>query len=146
VALREVLFTLWGDLEEKKSAHLKSREATTVEAASHATEVKVVRPGDDLPPDSDDENGPNGHVVARTSRPVLLEHDPNIRSELRNQDTDKNKPQPEAFSSIEVKNKGFACCIEEYGIKIPEKSPSKADAGRGMSWKRMFKIFGTRIS
>ncbi|KAI0119024.1 hypothetical protein F4814DRAFT_410249 [Daldinia grandis] len=45
-----------------------------------------------------------------------------------------------------VSNKPFTCCIRQYGVKIPESDPGKADAGRGKRWERVFGLFGTKIS
>ncbi|KAI0848578.1 hypothetical protein F5Y00DRAFT_82890 [Daldinia vernicosa] len=45
-----------------------------------------------------------------------------------------------------VSNKPFTCCIRQYGIKIPESDPQKANAGKGKRWERVFGLFGTKIS
>ncbi|KAI1635906.1 hypothetical protein F4809DRAFT_611790 [Biscogniauxia mediterranea] len=45
-----------------------------------------------------------------------------------------------------VSNKPFTCCIRQYGIKVHEPDPRKADAGGDKRWERVFALFGTKIS
>ncbi|KAM0558520.1 hypothetical protein ACHAPJ_004715 [Fusarium lateritium] len=94
-ALREKMWLLWGDLEEKKMA---AQEA-----------AKKGQP----PSDSDDE--------------------------------DQQRPETTTSSKAQLSNRAFPCCIQQYGIKVPELNPSKADAGDGKRWQRMFRLFGARI-
>lgn len=102
--LRERLFVLWGDLEERKAAR--------------ALAGRVKRVGRPNP----------------TDRPSL------------------DSSGDEDFGSIGpsraevVANRPFACCVRQYGIKVVEKDPRRADAGRGWKWKRMHGLFGTKIS
>ncbi|KAI0377986.1 hypothetical protein F5Y04DRAFT_263230, partial [Hypomontagnella monticulosa] len=44
-----------------------------------------------------------------------------------------------------VSNKPFACCIRQYGVKVAEEDPRKANAGEGHRWERVFGLFGTKI-
>ncbi|OTA99635.1 hypothetical protein M426DRAFT_324951 [Hypoxylon sp. CI-4A] len=44
-----------------------------------------------------------------------------------------------------LSNKPFACCIHQYGIRVREEDPAKADAGDGKRWERVFGLFGTKI-
>ena len=44
-----------------------------------------------------------------------------------------------------IQNTPFECCIRQYGIKVPEQDPKRADAGDGKRWQRMYGMFGTRI-
>ncbi len=145
--LRELLFTLWGDLEEKKTAYLKKQKTQVSKAVgkspeSNATEANRkksrAKPGDDLPPDSEDESTPKGNVAKGSS---------NVDSEGNS--VDKGKPDSElsdAILSLPIANKGFTCCIQQYGIKVPEMSYSKADAKGGFRWQRVFGLFGTKIA
>lgn len=145
--LREVLFRLWGDLEEKKSAYLKKRHEKASKAAEKALksttaatnyEALHANTGDDLPPDSDDES---------TLKDKAAKSSPNNDSDSSRSDTDKTDVDPtSAILSLPITNKGFTCCIQQYGIKIPEESGSKADAGEGFRWKRVFGLFGTMIA
>lgn len=45
-----------------------------------------------------------------------------------------------------VMNRPFSCCIRQYGVKVGESDPAKADAGEGKRWQRIFSLFGTKIS
>ncbi|KAF3064899.1 hypothetical protein GL218_02578 [Daldinia childiae] len=45
-----------------------------------------------------------------------------------------------------VSNKPFTCCIRQYGVKLPESDPKKANAGKTKRWERVFGLFGTKIS
>jgi protection of telomeres protein 1 len=145
--LRELLFRLWGDLEEKKSAYLKTQKEKAAKALEDATRASAMankpkafvgKPGDDLPPDSDDES-PREGTRPKNSSKVVKERDHTGGSE-------SNSELSEGMSFLPVTNKGFTCCIQQYGIKVPENSRSKADAGEGMRWKRMFALFGTTIA
>ncbi|KAI0531927.1 hypothetical protein GGR58DRAFT_491939 [Xylaria digitata] len=52
-----------------------------------------------------------------------------------------NKNQNE----IKLSNKPFSCCIRQYGVRVQEPDPHKADAGEGHRWVRVFGLFGTKI-
>lgn len=45
-----------------------------------------------------------------------------------------------------ITNRPFSCCVRQYGIKVRENDPGKADAGNGYRWVRMFGLYGTRIA
>ncbi|RFN45978.1 protection of telomeres protein 1 [Fusarium flagelliforme] len=94
--LRERMFTLWGNLEEKK---MDAQEAA--------------RKGEP-PADSDDENGQVGG----------------------NSESGK----------MQLTNRPFPCCIQQYGVKVSESDPARASAGNGKRWQRMFRLFGTMIA
>jgi protection-of-telomeres protein 1 len=154
--LREVLFRLWGDLEEKKSALLKEQYEKALKAAEKSTEsnttanttkAPAVMPGDELPPDSDDESTPQDRTARNSSKVVLPESDTKNETERSPFNTDQTDLDlSAAISSLPIANKGFTCCIQQYGIRVPEKSSSKADAGEGFKWKRIFGLFGTQIA
>ncbi|KZL83386.1 telomere-binding alpha subunit central domain-containing protein [Colletotrichum incanum] len=103
--LREKMFILWGDLEEKKTKELANKSKK-----QKATAGKKM--ASDRPPDSSDNEGPNG----------------------------PSKKEAEAIS-----NRPFTCCIHQYGIRVKESNPDKANAGEGKRWKRMFGLIGTKI-
>lgn len=46
---------------------------------------------------------------------------------------------------VKVSNKPFSCCVAQYGVKVTENDPGKANAGERHRWQRIFKLFGTRI-
>ncbi|KAI0196543.1 hypothetical protein EV127DRAFT_356455 [Xylaria flabelliformis] len=49
-------------------------------------------------------------------------------------------------SGFKVSNKPFACCIRQYGVRVREPDPLRADAGEHHRWVRVFGLFGTKIS
>ncbi|KAF4975067.1 hypothetical protein FZEAL_8103 [Fusarium zealandicum] len=49
-------------------------------------------------------------------------------------------------SKAQVANRPFSCCIQQYGVKVQETDPAKADAGNGRRWQRMYRLFGTLVS
>ncbi|KAK8034419.1 hypothetical protein PG993_009414 [Apiospora rasikravindrae] len=54
--------------------------------------------------------------------------------------------QPKGHRSMtKVSNKPFTCCLQQYGLEIPESDPMKCDAGEGKRYQRVFKLFGTRV-
>ncbi|TGJ86002.1 hypothetical protein E0Z10_g2748 [Xylaria hypoxylon] len=53
----------------------------------------------------------------------------------------RNKNQ----NGLKLSNKPFSCCIRQYGVKLREPDPHKANAGEGRRWVRVFGLFGTRI-
>ncbi|KAI1206282.1 uncharacterized protein F4807DRAFT_439563 [Annulohypoxylon truncatum] len=71
-----------------------------------------------------------------------------------NQPPPSSPPRPSSSRRVEttnnietaLSNKPFSCCVRQYGIKIREKDPLKADADDGKRWQRMFALFGTKIS
>ncbi|KAI0157664.1 hypothetical protein GGR57DRAFT_51832 [Xylariaceae sp. FL1272] len=44
-----------------------------------------------------------------------------------------------------ISNKPFGCCIQQYGVRVRESDPKRADAGEGHRYQRMFGLFGTKI-
>ncbi|KAF7550920.1 hypothetical protein G7046_g7869 [Stylonectria norvegica] len=59
---------------------------------------------------------------------------------------DEEEPAPKAASKNKAMNRPFPCCIRQYGIKVGEADPAKADAGEGRRWDRVYSMFGTKIS
>lgn len=106
--LRDRLFLLWGELEEKKSIGEENKRRA---ARAALLNTNLNRP----PSHSSDDEGP---------APQKQE------AELR---------------SSQISNLPFSCCIRQYGVKVREKDPAKADAGEGKRWQRMFGLFGTKI-
>ncbi|TVY33606.1 Protection of telomeres protein [Lachnellula occidentalis] len=131
--LKRQLDILWGDLEEQKSA--KQQMENTMDPSSTFDSTASSPPrshkaGDQ--PDADDSDDENTSM-----RRTVLE------TEL--QDRVLNGT-PEGDSKLAPRNKPFTCCIKQYGVMVKEKNPSKANAGNGKRWKRIFGIFGTSIS
>ncbi|KAL7797540.1 hypothetical protein V8C37DRAFT_369809 [Trichoderma ceciliae] len=104
-ALRQRLFLLWGELEEKKSLEEENKRRAAL----------ANRGGSDRPPlDSSDDEG--------------------------------SAPQKKDAEASRISNRPFTCCIQQYGVEVPEEDHLKADAGEGKRWQRMFGLFGTRIA
>ncbi|KAF4464426.1 Protection of telomeres 1 [Fusarium albosuccineum] len=61
-------------------------------------------------------------------------------------DEDEPRPEDKKSGKAQVAHRSFSCCIRQYGVKVQESDPAKADAGEGKRWQRMFGLFGTRIS
>jgi protection of telomeres protein 1 len=151
--LREQLFKLWGDLEEKKRELIKSQTAKVLESSLpsidtelHASIAKFpAKPGDSLPPDSDDDSSPSSQqaiskVAALSER--HLHTTPKLGSLKQGVKEEQNFLK---ITDLTISNKGFNCCIRQYGIKVPEESVERANAGPGQRWQRQYGIFGTQI-
>ncbi|KAL7625293.1 hypothetical protein AAE478_004509 [Parahypoxylon ruwenzoriense] len=76
------------------------------------------------------------------------------RQRVAAQQPPESSPPPRPSGNIQkataaeskVSNKTFSCCIRQYGVKVSEKDPYKANAGDGKRWERVFGLFGTKIS
>jgi len=143
--LREQLFKLWGDLEEKKSAMLpkqstKAKKGPPPSSFDSIASLPLRKAGAQPDADSDVENESSiPRSGTKTSTPaVLQERDSNIVSTITGTDA-------QAGAGLAPKNKAFTCCIKQYGVKVDEEDPAKANAGQGQRWQRMFGLFGTQI-
>ncbi|KAI9158707.1 Protection of telomeres protein [Paramyrothecium foliicola] len=58
---------------------------------------------------------------------------------------DEGQTNEIAEQPSKIANRPFSCCIQQYGVKVREADPTKADAGKGRRWERVFRLFGTRI-
>lgn len=120
--LRERLFTLWGDLEEKKAAAADAKQKSLAQqrkqSVASGSKLLLLLPP---PHSSDGEGDGDGHV-----RRAGGQHG-------------------EAEGALEPANKPFACCIKQYGIQTKVRGPEAADVRGGMRWERMFGLFGTKI-
>jgi protection of telomeres protein 1 len=127
---------------------LKAAEKSTgSNATANSNKASSAKPVDDLPPDSDDESASKSRAARNSSKVVLPEADTNNETERNTFNTDQTDLDlSAAILSLPITNMGFKCCIQQYGIKVPEMSYSKADAGKGFRWKRVFGLFGTQIS
>ena len=143
--LKEQLFKLWGDLEEKKSAMLPKKSAKSKKVpppssfdsiASSPPRKAGAQPDADSDVENESSNPRSGKKTSTSS--VLQERDSNIVSAITSTDT-------KADAALAPKNKAFTCCIKQYGVKVDEEDPAKANAGEGQRWQRMFGLFGTQI-
>ncbi|KAH0426412.1 telomere-binding alpha subunit central domain-containing protein [Colletotrichum camelliae] len=106
--LREKMFILWGDLEEKKSKALNDADSKKKNKAGKKT------PSDRPPLDSSD-----AEMI--------------------------DKPSGKGSTDKTVSNRPFTCCVRQYGVRVKEANETKADAGLGKRWERVFGLFGTKI-
>jgi hypothetical protein len=90
--------------------------------------------------DSDTENEPSYSKSSKktSENAVLTERDPNIS-------TSAIEVSDNSGTILALKNKAFTCCIRQYGVKVDEDDPAKADAGDEQRWQRVFGLFGTQI-
>lgn len=156
--LREKLFLLWGDLEERKSKYLASAEGKLLLSRSLAKDKKAdspspspsptpqaprkPRPGDQ-PPDSDDE----------TASPALTtsvkDTDPlDAIRRLRPAEAGARLAVKLREIGEQVQNKPFTACIREYGVKVPvtdDADTAMVGTDEGWKWQRMFGLFDTII-
>ncbi|KAM0435177.1 hypothetical protein ACHAPT_003267 [Fusarium lateritium] len=76
----------------------------------------------------------------REAQEAAREGKPPGDSDDEDEQRHKSKNSDKAVSS-----RPFSCCIRQYGVKVLESDPGKADAGDGKRWQRMYSLFGTRI-
>lgn len=147
--VKEQMFKLWGDLEERKSAALpkvlppapSKTQSTAPFLSSSVPPSSPPRPA--MPAtESDDENETSQESRGiqcgqRSQDSALEERDSNILTRMAEGDSGNDNHA--------IHNKGFTCCIKQYGVKVDEKDPRKANAEDGKRWQRMFGLFGTMI-
>jgi protection of telomeres protein 1 len=80
-------------------------------------------------------------VPKRVQKAINTDRPPPDSSDIEDNDDD-NRQKP----AMKVANLPFSCCIRQYGIKVRESDPDKADAGDGFRWQRVYGLFGTRVS
>ncbi|KAF8474005.1 hypothetical protein BDZ91DRAFT_712949 [Kalaharituber pfeilii] len=130
--LREKLFVLWGDLEERKSAKLARLMRKHKQRQLDASEHSLKRRHGSVEKNS---KRRKRHVSEERER----ERDPDI------EDTDEEKGEEEEEEEEEEDNgmilgrgRLFAACVREYGVK-------KVDRRGNVMWNRMFGLFGVMI-
>ncbi|KUJ09981.1 uncharacterized protein LY89DRAFT_787664 [Mollisia scopiformis] len=145
-SLKEQMFKLWGDLEERKSSTLpnlsaKGKEDPPASSFDSSVSSPAHKAGGQPDLDSDDEMGNTGRLKSKKSASgVLQERDPNVPMTVNGIGAGSK-----ADANLTPKNKAFTCCIKQYGVKVDEEDPAKANAGPGERWQRVFGMFGTQI-
>ena len=150
--VKEQLFKLWGDLEETKAKRLLSgkptkSKPTTSFKAERSSPSLCRKAGDqpDLHSGSESENGRKGKKSSISKRKdhVLQERNSNTASNIYGiaelECCDKSN------IALLPNNKPFLCCIRQYGVTLDEEDPTKANAGKGKRWQRVFGLFNTQI-
>jgi protection of telomeres protein 1 len=108
--LREQMFKLWGDLEERK-VDLEARKRERMDRIRRGVP----------PPSSGAGTGDDGtEGVGETAG--------------------------DSLSLGKISNKPFACCIQQYGVKVEAEEGEENNAGKGKRWQRVFGLFGTKIA
>jgi protection-of-telomeres protein 1 len=144
--VKEQLFKLWGDLEEQKSEILRRqlKNKKNIPPSSLESEFPVSEPtrkaGEmpDIDSDTENEQSYSKPSKKHSNNSVLTERDVNISASGVNEANKSN-------AKLAPKNKAFTCCIKQYGVKVDEDDPEKADAGDEQRWQRIFGLFGTQI-
>ncbi|RKF58981.1 putative telomere-binding alpha subunit central domain-containing protein [Erysiphe neolycopersici] len=152
VKVKEQLFKLWGDLEEQKSVLIqKPAEGSRNELPSSSIDSETSSLSSNvnigIQPDLDSENeisnqnlqfdkeAPTSHV-----KPGYITNSFHAKSDVA-----ETLDLSRLSTKITPSNKAFKCCIQQYGVKVPENDVSKADAGNHQRWQRLYGLFGTII-
>ncbi|KAI8625319.1 hypothetical protein F5Y19DRAFT_267441 [Xylariaceae sp. FL1651] len=75
------------------------------------------------------------------SSPPNASNDNNSKQETSSASANENKNK----NGTAISNKPFSCCVRQYGVRVREPDPRRADAGDGYKWVRMYGLFGTKI-
>lgn len=108
--LREQMFKLWGDLEERK---------VELEARKRETRERILR---GMPPPSSGAGAGGGEEVGVVGAAA------------------------HSLGLGQISNKPFACCIQQYGVRVKAEEGEEDNAGEGKRWQRVFGLFGTKIA
>ena len=148
--LKRQLDILWGDLEEQKSAKQTAENPLDPPPSTFNSIASSPPPtheaGDQ--PDADDSDVENVHSYERSSKKCTNEsalHDRGPNSMATIVQPAEAAPNQEGDGKLAPRNKPFTCCIRQYGVKLKEKDPSKANTVTGERWQRMFGLFDTFI-
>lgn len=106
--LREQMFKLWGDLEERK---------VDLEARKRERRDRILRK---MPPPS---SGAGGDEME-----------------------EEVEAAAHSLGHGQISNKPFACCIQQYGVRVQTEEGEEDNSGGGKRWQRMFGLFGTKIA
>lgn len=122
---------------------MPSKSSTPTDSESDDEEDQPRQTNGGLPPDSEEENEESSHQKKKKSKRLKKLAHAEADTDLQdNVAVEKEK----TLQEIKPKNKPFECCIKQYGIKVAEEDPEKADAGEGKRWQRVFGLWGTLIN
>lgn len=150
--LKEQLFKLWGELEERKSAQLAD-VAEALPLKQPPSSDQPCLPDSSLPeagkmPDLDSDSESDKPPPAKRDS-VLMEPDADTSASTNPQTLTEAAQHPQEYpaedTAMSIRNRAFTCCIKQYGVTVPESDERKADAGNGMKYERRFGLFGTTI-
>jgi protection-of-telomeres protein 1 len=152
--VKEQLFKLWGNLEELKSAQAPeaAKQAKNTSPPPFRKELSSPlprrKPSDqpDLDSDSESENERKSNKLLGNSKgSVLKERSSNITTTVNPISIADTGIGEKPSVKLSPNNKVFTCCIQQYGVKVDEGDASKANAGNGKRWQRVFGLVGTQI-
>lgn len=150
--VKEQLFKLWGDLEERKSAHIQkftecSRDVPPPSSTDSGMSFISSNINIGTQPDLDSENEiSNTNLQFDKEAPTLQVKQCHVTDSIDTRgNTSKTLDLTRLSTGIIPSNKAFICCIQQYGVKVPEDDISKADAGHHKRWQRLYGLFGTTI-
>ncbi|KAM0526810.1 hypothetical protein ACHAP9_005555 [Verticillium nonalfalfae] len=63
----------------------------------------------------------------------------------REEDTTTGDAHGSPNPGLAAQNRPFSCCVRQYGVRVPEEDPQKANAGEGKRWERAYGLFGTKV-
>lgn len=137
--LKEQLFKLWGNLQEKKTAILQ-------EISSKSQPIIIYHsPGMQPDPDSDAEKERTKNQTKMiNSQPLASER--NTLPIINPIEYVSLSSQRKLFHDIRPSNKAFTCCIQQYGIREVENHPVNSNLEPKILWKRQYSMFGTKIA
>lgn len=158
--MKEKLFILWGDLEERKSAYLRSGEGKALLARTVAPDIRSPSPPPastfpstlassplgpigrrvgEMPSDSEDEGE---STKMPTQIPIPLQSNPDSPGKIKKMKPDAAKIRlAEKMREIgeKAQNKPFETCIGEFGVKVD-------DEADGTGYKRAWQLMDTFIN
>ncbi|CCU75025.1 telomere-binding alpha subunit central domain-containing protein [Blumeria hordei DH14] len=144
--LKEQLFKLWGDLEEKKLAILRKMRSSKQKTTTTSQSIIVCHsPGMQPDPDSDTEK----EKTKNQSKMINSQHFVSDRNTLPNTNPIEYvtlSSQRKPFYDLRPSNKAFTCCIQQYGIREVENHPANPNLEPKILWKRQYSMFGTKIA
>ena len=116
----------------------KVKTISSTLASEPASSPPLLMAGDQPNVDSDDENSTSmkGSGTKAYKVPAL---------ETQGPDTSLIPIATKTEGQPFIHNKAFTCCIKQYGVRVDEKDPNKANAGEGKRWERKFGLFGVLI-
>ncbi|EFX00992.1 telomere-binding alpha subunit central domain containing protein [Grosmannia clavigera kw1407] len=151
-ALREKMFVLWGDLEEKKRLQLRAKREAEVAAAAQRQK------GEQKKREEQKKKQQQQKQRAQNAKPGQTFLPPQDSSDDEWHDSQKGRQKPDTAQqpqtelpsrpvedddiSKTVSNRPFVCCVWQYGAK----DAGDENSNGKRTWKRMFALFGTKIS
>lgn len=139
--VKEQLFKLWGDLEERKTMVMQQK-VFRKEPLSSVESNQVSSP---LTTNIGSQPDPDSGTEMEKEESQQLKKLSSYSDQTKNFANNFMPVDHFNYPNLVISNKAFICCIQQYGIEIPEEDPMKSDAGPGKRWQRHYGLFGTKI-